>query len=427
MAETYTLNRRFVVKNIAALFSGTALAQALTAIVYLVLARHLGATVYGVFAACLAFASLTSLLFNLGLEVWLLQAGGKNPQAIKLQAGSILLIKVVLGLAWLAGLALVQPWLNQQTFPRDVFILTALVVLLDSLFLTTLAAFKASLQNRYIFYIEPTTDVIWLGGTLLLIGINTTELLPFLWLRGLVLVGGLAAALVLVRWKIGLGANRSTIRQAMRESPPYFASELFAAVTMRMDLLLVALFLGSQAAGIYSPALAVINATFFIPAAIANVMIPVLSQLNQGHPIQARLTARRQILLQGAVGVAMFGGFLLLSPLVARFLGESFEGTGILLQILSLILLVKPITFSLATILVASGNQDKRVAVQIIAVAATLALDLIAVTWFGLPAVALVYVLVEGLLLAGYGWQVYRHTPVLSRAQAPGTSGGAGG
>jgi hypothetical protein len=67
------------------------------------------------------------------------------------------------------------------------------------------------------------------------------------------------------------------------------------------------------------------------------------------------------------------------------------------------------------------------VAVQIIAVAATLALDLIAVTWFGLPAVALVYVLVEGLLLAGYGWQVYRHTPVLSRAQAPGTSGGAGG
>jgi O-antigen/teichoic acid export membrane protein len=326
MAETYTLNRRFVVKNIAALFSGTALAQALTAIVYLVLARHLGATVYGVFAACLAFASLTSLLFNLGLEVWLLQAGGKNPQAIKLQAGSILLIKVVLGLAWLAGLALVQPWLNQQTFPRDVFILTALVVLLDSLFLTTLAAFKASLQNRYIFYIEPTTDVIWLGGTLLLIGINTTELLPFLWLRGLVLVGGLAAALALVRWKIGLGANRSTIRQAMRESPPYFASELFAAVTMRIDLLLVALFLGSQAAGIYSPALAVINATFFIPAAIANVMIPVLSQLNQGNPLQARLTARRQILLQGAVGVAMFGGFLLLSPLVARFLGKVLKG-----------------------------------------------------------------------------------------------------
>lgn len=426
MAENYPLNRLFVVKNIAALFSGTALAQALTAIVYLVLARHLGASVYGVFAACLALATLTSLIFNLGLETWMLQAGGKDPQAIQAQAGSILLIKVVLGLGWLAGISLVQPWLNQETFPRETLLLTAVVVLLDNLFLTTLTTFKASLQNRYILYIEPTTDLIWLVRTLWLINLDTKELVPFLLIRVIVLAGGVAAALILVWRKIGLSADRTTIRKALAESPPYFVSELFAAVTMRIDLLLVAIFLGSQAAGIYSPALAVVNATFFIPAAIANVMIPVLSHLNQSNLQQAKKSAQRQILLQAAVGLALFCGFLVLSPLVVQFLGESYEGTGTLLFILSLILLIKPLTYSLATILVATGNQGKRVAVQVIAVAATIVLDLIAVTWLGLPAVALVYVLVEGILLVGYGWQVYRHTPVLLKMNTPGVNGHAG-
>ncbi len=426
MIDSYRLTRRFVAKNIAVLFSGTALAQGLTAVVYLVLARHLGSSSYGVFASCLALASLTSLAFNLGLELWLLQAGGKDPQAIKTQAGSILMIKVGLGFAWLVVLGVLQPYLNQQTFPRDVLLWTALVVFLDSLFMTALTAFKASLQNRFILYIEPTTDLFWLGGTLLLINRQVSELVPFLWVRVLVLAFGLAAALLMVRIKVGLGVRRSIIRQALVEAPPYFASELFAAVTMRIDLLFVAIFLGSQAAGIYSPALAVINTTFFIPAAIANVMIPVLSHLNQNHIQQARLTAQRQILLQAVVGVAMFSGALLLAPLLVGFLGESYQGTASLLRILSVILLLKPLTFSLATILVATGNQNKRITVQMLAVAATIGLDLVAVTWFGLPAVALVYVLVEGLVLGGYAFQVRRYAPYLSKPTPSGITGPAG-
>jgi O-antigen/teichoic acid export membrane protein len=91
------------------------------------------------------------------------------------------------------------------------------------------------------------------------------------------------------------------------------------------------------------------------------------------------------------------------------------------MRILSFVLLLKPITFAMAAILVASQNQRRRVYIQVIAAIASVLLDLIAVYWFNLPAVAIVYVLVELILISGYGWVVYRYAPHKS---APVPAGG---
>jgi O-antigen/teichoic acid export membrane protein len=411
MISAYPLTRRIVVKNIAALFSGSALAQGLTALVYLILARQLGAPEFGKFTSSLALASITSLLFNLGLDTWLLHVGGKQPAAIPRFTGSVVAIKGVLGLLWFVLLMLLSPLLNQNTFPFQVLLWTAVTVWLDSMLMTLLTAFKANLQNRYPLILEPATDLVWLLGTIGLILVGTSTIVPYLVLRAIVLACGLITSGLILGRVIGVNLSQDTARQALRESPPYASSELLAMTTMRLDLLIVALFLGSEAAGVYSPALAVVNTLFFVPAAIANVMIPVLSYLYQHHVDQARRTASRQIWLQLMVGILLFAGFYLFSPSLVRFLGASYQDSLILMRILSFVLLLKPITFAMAAILVASQNQRRRVYIQVIAAIASVLLDLIAVYWFNLPAVAIVYVLVELILISGYGWVVYRYAP----------------
>lgn len=402
MSAAQPLTRKFVVRNIAELFSGSAAAQALTAITFLLMARQLGASVYGTFTSSLVLTSITALVFNLGLDLWLLHTAGKHPGGAAGYLGSIFGLKIALSLVWFALLLLIQPLLSQETFPPAVLFWTAAIVWLDSLFLTILSGFKAALQNRYTLILEPVSDGLWLAGTLSLIYLGTKSLLPYLQVRFAVIFVSLLAAGVLM-WRRNQPAYQtSTARLAIREAPPYALSELLAMTTMRMDLLIVALVLGSQAAGLYSPALSVVNALFFVPAAVANVMIPVLSRLYREHPGQARITALRQMFLQLAVGAGMFVVFFLAAPLLAQFLGESYAGLLPLLIVLSFVLLIKPLTYAGATMLVAGGYQRPRLYVQVFAAALSIGLDLLAVTYFGLTAVAVVYVVVEACTAVGY-------------------------
>jgi O-antigen/teichoic acid export membrane protein len=421
MSESIPLTRKFVVRNIAELFSGSAIAQALTALTFLLMARQLGASVYGTFTSSLVLASITALVFNLGLDLWLMHSAGKNPAKAAEYMGSIFGLKLFFSVLWFVLLLLIQPFLDTETFPPAVLFWTAGIVWLDSLFLTILSGFKAALQNRYTLILEPASDVLWLAGTLVLIFFGMDALLPYLQLRFGVLLISLLAAGILI-WRRNQPAfHQNTARLALRETPPYALSELLAMTTMRMDLLIVALVLGSAAAGLYSPALSVVNALFFVPAAIANVMIPVLSRLYREHPVQARKTALRQTLLQLAVGIGMFVVFLAASPLMVRFLGESYDGLAPLLVVLSFVLLLKPLTFAGAAMLVASGNQQPRLYIQVFAAALSIALDLLAVSYFGLTAVAVVYVVVEACTAAGYyalAWLLTRHQP---DTPAPGT------
>jgi O-antigen/teichoic acid export membrane protein len=306
---------------------------------------------------------------------------------------------------------LLWPLLNPDTFPFQVLFWTAVGVWLDGMLASTLTGFKANLQNRYPLILEPATDLFWLLGTIGLILVGTRAVVPFLILRTIILACGLLISGLILARVIGLSVSQELTRQALRESPPYASSELLAMATMRLDLLIVAFFLGSEAAGVYSPALAVVNTLFFVPAAIANVMIPVLSYLYKHHVGQARRTANRQILLQFVVGIILFAGFYVIAPFLVNFLGASYQDSLILMRILSFVLLLKPLTYAMAAILVGSHNQHRRVIVQVIAAVASIILDLIAVTSFGLPAVAVVYVIIELILLSGYSWSAFRYAP----------------
>jgi O-antigen/teichoic acid export membrane protein len=408
----YQLNRRMVVQNISALFSGSALAQGFTALIFLLTARHLGAATYGVYTANLALVTISGIIFNLGLDLWLLQSGGRKPETIRAFGGSVLLIKLLLGIVWLIILMLVTPWLDPDTFPPTILLWAALTFLFDSLFLSSLAVFKTKLQNRYPLILEPAADILWLAGTIWLILHNTQEILPFLQVRWLALVIGLVVSIVIHYLNKGLEISPKTAVQALRESPPFAFSEFLAMISMRMDLLIVAVFIGSSAAGIYAPALSLVNTLFFVPAAVTNVMIPVLSNLFSDHPQQAQKTAIRQLFLHAGIGVSLFVGFFLISPLLVRFLGSSYQDSLLLMRILSIILLIKPVSFGMASILVATRNQQRRVIVQTLVAVISIGLDLVAVIFFALPAVAVVYVTTELIMLVGYTWLVNKQSSV---------------
>jgi O-antigen/teichoic acid export membrane protein len=401
-------NRRRLMGNVAALFSGSAIAQGATALALLLTARQLGVEMYGQYAACLVLASVSGVVYNLGLDIWLLREGGKDQANLGEKTASVMGIKIVGGLAWSVLLVVVAPRLRPDVFPPLLLAFSALSVLLDNLFAAALAAFKASLRNNYTFALDAVTDLAWLAGTVLLIAAAQSQALAFMQVRVGVQAVGLLAALWLVRRLFGLSPRRTTVRLALQKAFPYAGSEFLASAAMRLDVLLIALILGKSATGLYSPAVGIVNALFLIPAALYIVMVPVLTKLLATHPRQAWLTATRSIALSALVGIGLFAALAVGARPLVTLLGDSYSAAQPILQLLSVILLLHSISFMMAAILVAGELQSQRMVVQAAALGVNILLNLILLPLMGISGAAWAYIASDLVLLAGYSWLVVR-------------------
>jgi O-antigen/teichoic acid export membrane protein len=398
MTTSISPNRRAIVQNIATLFSGSIVAQAMTALALLFTARQLNVDGYGQYAACVAITSMASILFSLGLDLWLLREGGREPQQLPVNAGSVLAIKGAFGLAWIAGLYLLAPLMKQETYPASLLRWSVLLIWLDTLLATTLTAFKAGLRNRVPAVLEASADALWCGLTVGLIFFGARQPAAYLISRVIVTASALVLGWALLYRSFGLGFDIAVARGALRGAFPFAASEFLGMVTMRADVVIVGLILGKVATGLYSPAVGLINMAFLAPLAIYLVAVPVLSNLYLNHPQQARRTAARFLLLSLGLGVILTAGFAAAAPLVVYLLGASFQGSVDILRILSLVLFFKSGSFALAATILATNQQAKRTMVQAVAAGFNILSNLLVATWIG----------IEVILLVGYGWIVGR-------------------
>lgn len=407
-AAPMVITKKSLAGSIAALFSGSFVAQATTALASLLTARYLGPALFGQYSASFVLAAVTTIVFSLGLDLWLLREGGRHELSLKEMTASVLAIKLAGGLPWLILLTMIAPRLVPQTYPAVLLFWSAAAVALDSLFATALYSFKARLRNRLASFLEASCDLFWLLGVLALIWQGAALPEAFAQARALALVIFLSVAVVFILRSEGLNFSTHVTRKALHSAPPYAASELLASATSRLDIVIVSVVLGGFAVGLYSPVVNLMNAAFLAPLAVHIVMVPVLSNLFFHNFARGLRVARLTIVGLLGMGVALTAVFLAAAPLMVWVLGESYAPSLGLLRILSLILFFKSISFAMAAILVAAGKQAKRSAAQAVAVVFNLVMNLLVVHRFGLPGIAWVYVFTEMILFIGYTYLVVR-------------------
>jgi len=407
MAGSINLNRSRIVGSITTLFSGSVLAQAMTALALLFTARQLNANIYGQYAACIAIASLSSIFFSLGLDIWLLKEGGRSTQQLPSLTGSVIGIKVGLGILWMIIFSLLAPLLNQDTYPLRLIHWSLILILLDNLFATTLTGFKSALMNKPPAIFEAIADFIWFGSTMLLILFGASQPETFLQIRTIVVFAGLILGLLYFHRVVGIHFTLGVAIHALKSMFPYATSEFLGMVTMRADVVIIGLTLGEYATGIYSPAVGLINMALIVPMAVYTVMMPVLGNLFKNHPHQAKQTAKRTILLLFVIGIVLMLIFMIGAPLFGLILGETYQPSVDILKILSLVLLFKCVSFAMAAIIIATDKQAKRPVVQFVAAGVNIILNLAIVNILGVSGVAGVYVITEIILLVGYSWVVW--------------------
>lgn len=400
-----SLFQRSLLTNIGALLSGMVVARLLGALGPIFLARIVGPQSYGSFASNLAILKLFAVAFSLGLDHWLLRYGSRegSKQELATHSASCLAIKAGLGLCWLLLIAGLTPWFNQAVFPFAIIMPIALTVWFEELASVAWTAFNSAAANKTAGFLLAGYQLLQLLVVITLAALGVRSLFPYIMLQGVAGALGCFLSLYWLQRTITLHLDWRDVRRALASSTPFAFSLALALIYGRADVAIVAYWLGNAATGIYSPAVSVITTTFLIPLAIYNVMLPLLSRTH-AEDGRAMYKLAVQLTLGSLLIGLVVGGTIALTayPLAHLLFGEKFQGVDHVLVILSGVATLRCVSFALAAVLTAIGWQTRRTLIQAVVAAASVGTDILIVVRWGVPGVAVVFVLTEALLLIGY-------------------------
>lgn len=394
--------RKFAVNTIW-LLAGTLLTRAISAVALILIARQLGVERYGQFVASQSITGLTTVLFTLGMEGLLLREGGKNRERLpQLMASGVVLV-LVLGIPWIAGITLASSWLDTTVFVPGFVALSALAFWLDGLSMIAWSSFKAVLKNHVVLALMASAQIVWLGLVGVCVVLQVRE--PQIYLLGSAASSLLATTTSLwyARRTFGWQFERSLVIPVARASVPFALSIAFALIYGKADVSIVAYSLGKIAAGWYGPAIAMVSALVLIPVAMYGVLVPTLSRLHAEQPRRIQKIWPKIMLGMTVLGVVLGGALAIMArPVVQLLYGSEFAPTGEVLAVLSAVLGLRCVSIGLAAILVAVGQQHQRAVMQGISAGLNVVLNLIFVRQWGIVGAAVIYVISELALAIGY-------------------------
>lgn len=397
-----------ILKDWSIVLTGMIAERGLVTLALLILARRTSSLEYGQYLSSYALLSLLVVLPNFGVDTWLLAQSGQGHAHIASLWYSALRLRVRLLVAWGAAAALLLLFLDRNTFPAAVYLPTILGVIGESLVILTFYTLRGTRRSREAAVLQA------LFALLLFLSAWGLHLVPgqvarFAQLRAVL---SLAAAFITAwltrRWvplTPTLAASGTPIpaRQILAQARPFLWGDMATAIYLKADLTIVSFFLGPGGASIYGPALNITNMSFLVPNALYFVIVPQLSNaFHRSRQAFAR-TSAIQVGLQCLVGIGMaIITFFIASPLVNLLFGPNYSDSSAVLRMLTPVLLLKPINFGLAAVLVTTDNQKPRSRIQVISALFNALANLAVILPLGIPGVATIYGISELILVVGY-------------------------
>jgi O-antigen/teichoic acid export membrane protein len=381
--------------------AGVILARLLTSLTQIVLARLMGVADFGTYISVYTLLGPAVMIASLGLDTWLLRQSGDTAFERYISEVFSLRLLAVAGLMLIGVPAVLVSGDPAITLP--ITVLAAIGLACELLLTTAYTVLRAQIRN----YAATLLQVLVAGLLILLIWLAWDARTPLMAATGYRLLSSLAGIILmawLLRRNLRLVWQPRDLLRMIKQARVYFVSDLFANITGKADLTLVALLMGAFSAGIYSPALAIINTTFLIPTVLWQVFLPALARQAPGtrgfHWTMGIHVAGN--LLYGLLCSATL--FEWTTAIVHLLYGAQFGESVPLLRIMSLIPLLKSINFCTAIYMVVRDRQGLRAVLLAIGAMVNAAGNLIAIPIFGLTGAAWVNLGTEVIVFLCYAY-----------------------
>lgn len=348
--------------------------------VVVLLARNGGPLALGIVQFALTVSSL--LPYYYGVPTLLAREVARRPEEGRrwIEAGTLLAL--LLGALFTVALP-AGAWAVGA--PQETVLALAVASLgmtFDGLARVQFAAFWAWERLDRETVVTAVQEAAYFGGTAVVLGLGggpVAAIAVFTASRALGAFGGW----VLVGHHLGglpvPRAVRGTLWRTVRQCTPFAVSDTLTLTYARFDAVLLGVWKGPAAVGLYQAATNLVLYFNVIPRSINRALFPRMGRAWPARPEEFGRLRDTSLRLVALIGVPVTVGSLLLAPRTIDFLyGPSFAPAVLTYQLLVLAIPVRMVGHTLSLSLAATDRQAKRTIAVAVAAAANVALN----CWF---------------------------------------------
>lgn len=388
-------------KNTAAMFSGLLGRNVLQAGTFILIARALSVDEYGAFVSVVALVNILAPFSTLGMGTILVKQVAREPETFADYWGRTLVMTAIFGGALVLVVSALGPGLLPAGVPAT---LLGVVACADLIFarLTESAgqAFQAHERLSVTSLLQMAPGVFRLAFA---VGMTFTpaETSPLMW-GYLYLVASAASAL------IGLAVVRRKLGPAEFSRPqrnwPYGEGAQFAvglaghSVYNDIDKVMVARLGSLNDAGVYASAYRIVEVAIMPVRALMISSYPRFFRQGRDGLGASRKVAEQ--LLGRSVGYGLFAtaGLWATAPLAARVLGDGFAGVEPAIRIISVLPLLRGISYLAGDALTGAGRQGIRTIVLVSGALFNVGLNAVIIPKYGWRGAGIATIVTDGLL-----------------------------
>jgi len=334
--------------------------KVLSFVYFTILARSLGAEGIGQYFFAISFASMFSVLIDLGLSPLLIREVAKEKEDTDRWFRQIFTLKLIFAFITAIVVVLLDLILFYSDPVRDLIFLSTTIIIIDSFTLL----FYAFIRGRQNLKFESGGTIIFqlivmvLGLSLLRVTDNIFILLSVLFAASL--FNMIYSATILskkFKIKLKLYFSKGLVKQIMKIALPFALAAIFAKVYAYIDTFLIKIFLGDEEVGFYSVAYKITFALQFIPLAFVAALYPAFSNYFKTDTEKLKRTFAKAFNYLAFIALPVSLGIIALSNEVINKLYTSDFDSVWPLKVLIASIPFLFINFSLSSFLNASERQ----------------------------------------------------------------------
>lgn len=331
-------------------------------ILFIIIARFLGANDLGVYSFGLAISNLFSIAPTFGFDKRVQKEIGRDASLIYSHYKEISILKILFALLSLAALWLTLMLMGEQDI---------LPVILIACFLFTMS-FNNFINGLFRGFGRPELEMmVRMTFSLLNLGLGAAALLSGLGLYGLLSsqivsagISFLVAITVLNRIsvKVTIDLSLKNLWNHIVKSSPYAGNVLILYMSNQINYVILNSMADKVAVGYFSTAGRIFETITLIPAAIMGAFLPLMSRFysEKHHKFDQTLYFTMKYLFVISLGL-LAGTWLVGDELVVSLFGSEFLPSGLALKLLNSSLIFSFWNFVFTNILIATDQEKKLV------------------------------------------------------------------
>ncbi|MDD5749531.1 MAG: oligosaccharide flippase family protein [Patescibacteria group bacterium] len=382
------LSGKKIAANTSFFMTALVLQKVLSFVYFTFLARNLGTVGIGQYFFAISFASMFSVLIDLGLSPLIIREVARESEDSRKWFHQIFSLKVILACLTVLIILSLNWILFYDDAVRNLIFITTAIIVVDSFTLL----FYAFIRGRQNLKWESWGTIIF-QILVLVAGFSLMQFSDqvFLFLIVLLLASLFnlfySAYILLVKYKLKLKFyfSQPLVKHILKVCLPFALAAIFAKVYAYMDTFLLKIFLGDEEVGFYSVAYKMTFALQFIPLAFVAALYPAFANYFNTSKDKLKEAFSRSFSYLAFISLPLaFGTIALAGELVEKLYTSRFVYSVLPLQILIASIPFLFINFSLSSLLNAAQKEKINTRNLGIVMSFNVLLNLIFIPWLGI-------------------------------------------